>query len=126
MENNSVSQTSRDRATRMTSNWLRMFFIFYVFGFFIITTTYKGALVSYSAIPVIPKHIGEYCRINCFRTLFIIHFQIPLKSWLRVILLLSHFKRSLAKDFTRVYHLCLIYWWKNTLKYLILRTLMES
>ena len=42
----------------MTSNGLRMFLIFYVFGFFIITITYKSAMVSYSAIPVVPSPIG--------------------------------------------------------------------
>ena len=126
MENNSVSQTSRDRATRMTSNWLRMFFIFYVFGFFIITTTYKGALVSYSAIPVIPNPIGRSCINNRFCAQFKIYFQTTFKSWLRVILLSRHFKKSLGWAFTRVCHLHLIYWWKNTLKYQILITLMES
>ena len=42
----------------MTSNGLRMFLIFYVFGFFVIFTTYKAAMVSFSAIPVVPSPIG--------------------------------------------------------------------
>ena len=42
----------------MTSNGLRMFLIFYVFGFFVIFTNYKAAMVSYSAIPVVPSPIG--------------------------------------------------------------------
>ena len=48
--------------------WILPNSIFYVFGFFTITTTYKGALVSYSAIPVIPNHIGRYYRNNRFCT----------------------------------------------------------
>ena len=42
----------------MESDGLRMFLVFYVFGFFIITTNYKAALLSYSTIPMVPNPIG--------------------------------------------------------------------
>ena len=65
----------------MTSNGLRMFLIFYVFGFFVIFTTYKAAMVSYSAIPVVPSPIG--IMDNCNIHLKVIKYlQIPLRNWL--------------------------------------------
>ena len=42
----------------MSSDGLRIFLIFYAFAFYIITTGYKGTLVSCLAIPFVPSVIG--------------------------------------------------------------------
>ena len=52
-----IKQTSK-RAIKMESDGLRMFLVFYVFGFFVITANYKAALSSYTTIPVVPNPIG--------------------------------------------------------------------
>ena len=52
-----LKQASR-KGKKIKSNGLRVLLIFYVFGFFIIFTIYKAALVTFTAIPVIPSPIG--------------------------------------------------------------------
>ena len=50
---------SKNDVIRMKPNGLRIFLIFYAFAFYIITTGYKGTLVSCLAIPVVPTPMGE-------------------------------------------------------------------
>ena len=52
-----LKQTSK-RAKKMKLNGLRIFFMSYTFGFFVIFTAYNAGLLSLFAIPVIPNPIG--------------------------------------------------------------------
>ena len=50
-------QSKRDTHL-VKSDGLRLFLIFYIMSLYVITTGYKGALVSCLAIPVVPLPIG--------------------------------------------------------------------
>ena len=57
-------QSKRDTHL-VKSDGLRLFLIFYVMSLYVITTGYKGALVSCLAIPVVPLPIGGLWNL-CF------------------------------------------------------------
>ena len=46
------------------SDGLRIFLALYVYGFYVITTAYKGGLLSCLTIPVVPSPIGKAGRLE--------------------------------------------------------------
>ena len=55
-----LCEQSKGDMKLMKSDSLRIFLIFYVVSLYIVTTGYKGALVSCLAIPVVPTPIGGF------------------------------------------------------------------
>ena len=51
-----------DETVSIKSGGLRIFLTFYVYGFYVITTAYKGGLLSCLAIPVVLSPIGKAGR----------------------------------------------------------------
>lgn len=54
-----LCEQSKKDMNLVKSDGQRIFLIFYVISLYIVTTGYKGALVSCLAIPVVPTPIGE-------------------------------------------------------------------
>ena len=55
-----LCEQSNEHLKLVKSDGLRIFLIFYVISLYIVTTGYKGALVSCLAIPVVPTPIGGF------------------------------------------------------------------
>ena len=55
-----LCEQSKGDMNLVKSDSLRIFLIFYVVSLYIVTTGYKGALVSCLAIPVVPTPIGGF------------------------------------------------------------------